>query len=89
MKEIIISQHAKDQLQDRGASTSEVERAIREGEPAPAKRGRMAFRKNFLFDSVWKEKYYKIKQVMPIVVAEDDRWVVVTVYVFYFGGDNL
>jgi len=88
MKAIIISQHAKAQLHDRGASKDEVEKAIREGEPAPAKRGRLAFRKNFPFDSVWKGKYYKIKQVMPIVVDEGERWIVVTVYVFYFGGEN-
>ncbi len=51
MKAIIISPHAKAQLQDRGASKKEVENAIWEGEPAPAKHGRMAFRKNFSFDN--------------------------------------
>lgn len=60
--------------------------AIQTGEQVPAKTGRLAFRKNFLFRSIWKGRYYEVKQVMPIVVEEEDRMVVVTVYVFYFGG---
>ncbi len=86
MKPIIFSQHALDQLRDRGATQAEVEAAIREGEEVPAKKGRRAFRKNFPFASHWKGKYYEMKQVMPIAADESDRWVVVTLYVFYFGG---
>jgi len=87
MKPIILSQHALDQLNDRGTSKEEVEKAIREGERVPAKAGRIAFRKNFLFNSSWKGKHYKLKQVMPIVVEKKEQWIVVTVYVFYFGGE--
>lgn len=85
MKVIVFSQHALDQLNDRGASQEEVKLAIRDGEEIPAKKGRKAFRKNFHFGSKWKDKHYKVKQVMPIVVEEDEEIVVVTVYVFYFG----
>ena len=35
---------------------------------------------------IWKGRYYEVKQVTPIVVEDEDRIVVVTVYVFYFGG---
>jgi hypothetical protein len=86
MKLIEFSQHALDQMSDRGVTRLEVETAIREGERSPAKIGRFAFRKNFNFQSKWKGKYYKTKQVMPIVVEESNRFVVVTVYGFYFGG---
>lgn len=86
MKHIEISQHAKDQMGDRGASKDEVNIAIRNGEQVPAKKGRIAFRKNFPFESYWKGKYYTTKQVMPIVKEEADELVVITVYVFYFGG---
>jgi hypothetical protein len=51
-----------------------------------AKRGRDAYRKNFPYHSEWKGRYYETKQVMPIVVVEGAKTVVVTVYVFYFGG---
>ncbi len=88
MKVIVFSQHALDQLVDRGASEEEIRRAIQEGEEVPAKKGRRAFRKNFVFDSRWKGKHYEMKQVMPIVVEEARETVVVTVYVFYFGGKN-
>lgn len=86
MKNIVFSQHALDQLADRGASEEEVERSIREGEEVPAKKGRRAFRKNFPFNAEWKGKHYEIKQVMPVVVEEAKEIVVVTVYAFYFGG---
>ena len=85
LKAIVFSHHAQDQLADRGATSREVELAIRDGERIPAKRGRSAFRKNFTFRRTWKGVYYEGKQVVPIVVEEMGRWVVVTVYVFYMG----
>lgn len=86
MKPVLFSQHALDQMPDRGATREEVEAAIRSGELSPSKGKRLSFRKNFPFDSEWKGKKYAIKQVMPIVFEESDKIVLVTVYVFYFGG---
>jgi len=86
MKPILFSQHALDQMPDRGATREEVEAAIRSGELSPAKGKRLSFRKNFPFNRDWKGRKYAIKQVMPVVFEESDRIVVVTVYVFYFGG---
>lgn len=85
-KPIKFSQHALENLSDRGTSRVEVENAIKTGERLPAKKGRVAFRKNFSYDGMWKGKYYQAKQVMPIVVEEADMFVVVTVYVFFIGG---
>jgi hypothetical protein len=85
-KFIEFSQHALDNMIDRGASKEEVEIAIRTGESSPAKKGRLSFRKNFSYNTIWKGKLYQVKQVMPIVVEESDRFVVVTVYVFFIGG---
>ena len=86
MKTIVLSRHALEQMPDRGTTREEVEAAIHAGERVPAKEGRLAFRKNFAFQQDWKGRYYEVKQVMPIVFEESDRMVVVTVYVFYFGG---
>jgi hypothetical protein len=86
MKAVIFSQHALDNMGNRGASADEVEQAIRLGERLPAKKGRRAFRKNFAFGAHWKGKFYEAKQVMAIVAEEPDRYVVVTVYVFFVGG---
>ena len=55
MKKIVFSQHALDQIYDRGATEKEVKLAIQTGEEAPAKKGRRAFRKNFHFGSKWKD----------------------------------
>jgi hypothetical protein len=86
MKSILFSQHALEQMPDRGATREEVESAIRTGDFAPAKSNRLSFRKNFPFNEDWKGRKYSIKQVMPIVMEESDKIIIVTVYVFYFGG---
>lgn len=88
MKPIFFSKHALENMTDRGANRDEVEQAIRLGEQVPAKQGRNAFRRNFLFENNWKGKFYQAKQVMPIVVEKPDRWIVVTVYVFFIGGSS-
>lgn len=88
MNDIVFSQHALGQLVDRGATQEEVIKAIQEGERVPAKAGRIAFRKNFPYEKKWKNKFYEIKQVMPIVADERNEFVVITVYVFYFGGEG-
>ncbi len=88
MKPIVFSQHAIDQITDRGTSEDEVKRALQEGEQIPAKKGRIAFRKNFPYNAEWKGKHYEIKQIMPVVAEEAGATVVVTVYVFYFGGES-
>ncbi|MEW6570599.1 MAG: DUF4258 domain-containing protein [Nitrospirota bacterium] len=85
-KPIKFSHHALDNMFDRGATKDEVEMTIRTGECFPAKKGRLSFRKNFVYDGIWKGKHYQIKQVIPIVAEEFDRLVVVTVYVFFIGG---
>ena len=88
MKPVVFSTHALEQMGDRGAQRSEVEIAISGGEEIPAKQGRRSFRKNFSFNATWKGRYYDVKQVVPIVAEEADTWVVITVYVFYFGGNS-
>ncbi len=88
MKRVVFSTHALEQMRDRGAEQSEVEVAINAGEEIPAKQGRRAFRKNFSFNASWKGRYYDVKQVVPIVAEEPDAWIVITVYVYYFGGTS-
>ncbi len=75
-------------MEDRGTIESEIEEAIRSGDRAEAGRGFLSFRKNFPYSSEWKGTLYATKQVRPIVAEEADRFVVVTVYVCYFGGNK-
>ena len=79
-----FSKHALVQMEERGAVRSEVVKALQEGEEIPAKAGRKCYRMNFQYNGSWMGKRYRIKQVAPVVVEEDGKFVVVTVYVFYF-----
>jgi len=81
---IEISNHARIQMVERGASESEVITAVQQGQSEPARSNRTMYRKNFPFNSEWRGRRYRIKQVTPVVAPEGDRLVVVTVYVFYF-----
>ena len=49
MKPIEFSQHALEQMAERGAAQEEVIAAIRTGETVPAKRGRRGYRRNFQY----------------------------------------
>jgi hypothetical protein len=84
MKPIRLTKHATEQAAQRGASTSEVEVAIRFGEVEPAKGNRQMARYNLEFNREWAGHYYPIKQVAPVFVDEEDEIVVITVYTFYF-----
>ena len=79
MKNIIFSNHALEQMSERGAQQHEVEMAIRTGEEFPAKKNRRSFRQNFQYDSQWGNKFYRTKQIVPIVVEEPETLVVITV----------
>lgn len=81
---IEISSHAREQMRERGVEEAEVIAAIREGEPEPARKDRIMYRKNFQFERMWRGRPYRIKQVAPVVAEEADKLVVVTVYAFYF-----
>lgn len=84
MADITFSDHAREQMAERGSNESEVRAAIEQGEREQARGDRTIYRKNFPFEGYWRDKYYRIKQVAPVVTYEGDRLVVVTVYVFYF-----
>ncbi len=83
-KPVVFTKHAREKLQDRGASEEDVREAIRIGEREPAKRGLYLYRLNLEFNREWAGQYYRVQQVAPVVAEEQDRFVVVTVYTFYF-----
>ncbi|MFH0917511.1 MAG: DUF4258 domain-containing protein [Candidatus Omnitrophota bacterium] len=83
MKHAIFSEHAIKQMAERGVSKEEVIQTIRNGERIPAKHGRIAYRHNFQYNSKWGNKFYNIKQVIPII-EEEKSIIVITVYAFYF-----
>ncbi len=76
--------HAYERMKERGATEDEVKNAIEKGEQFPAKFNRVGFRRNFSFNSEWRGKFYRIKQVEVFAVEEDTDWVVITVITRYF-----
>lgn len=84
MKRIRLTQHAREQARERGASEAEVREAIVKGSREPAQRGRELCRYNFDFGKRWQGRPYPIKQVAPVIKEEAHEIVVITVYTFYF-----
>lgn len=84
MEQIVFSDHAKVQMIERGASKEQIIEAISDGEAISVKHNRIGYRKNFQYNNKWGERFYHIKQVMPVVKKEANRVIVITVYTFYF-----
>ena len=76
--------HARERLAERGATEGEVRATVLKGKTFPAKFGRTGFRRNFRFDSLWRGKYYAIKQVEAFAVREGEDWLVITVLARYY-----
>ena len=83
-KPIVFTKHAVERMLERGASEEDVREAVRDGQREPAQRGLFQYRLNVEFKREWDGRYYGLQQVMPIVAEETERYVVVTVYTFYF-----
>jgi len=79
-----VHPHARERMQERGASENEVTKTVETGERFPAKFGRSGFRRNFVFDGVWRGKKYKTKQIEVYGVEQATDFIVITVVVKYF-----
>jgi hypothetical protein len=84
MKSIRFTKHALEQCVERGTNQTEISEAIRVGSIEPAKHDRLLYRANFQYNKHWQGKFYRIKQVAPVVKEETYEMVVITVYTFYF-----
>ena len=76
--------HARERLQERGATEEEIQTTVAQGEQFPAKFGRTGFRRNFQFDHEWRGRHYRTKQVEAYAVQEGADWLVITVITRYF-----
>ena len=76
--------HARERMEERGATEDEAAATVEYGEQFPAKYGRKGFRRNFAFDAEWRGKLYGNKQVEVYAVREGKDWVVITVIARYF-----
>jgi hypothetical protein len=76
--------HARERIEERGATEEETILTVEQGEQFPARFGRTGFRRNFSFDQIWRGRRYSTKQVEAYAVADGDEWLVITAVVKYF-----
>jgi hypothetical protein len=81
--DVRLHPHARERIAERGATDGEVVVTVRSGERFPAKYGRTGFRRNFVFESERRGRYYRTKQIEAFAVQEDG-WLVISVIVKYF-----
>ena len=82
--DIVIHPHAKERMEERGATEAEVRTTINEGEKFSVKFGRTGFKHKFTFESNRDGKFYRIKQVVVYGVQEQRDFIIITVVVGYF-----
>jgi hypothetical protein len=81
---IMIHPHARERMEERGATENEIRTTISKGEKFPAKFGRIGFRYNFPFESDRNGKFFRTKQLEVLGVDEERDFIVITVVVKYF-----
>lgn len=81
--EISIEPHTLLRAEERGASLAEIREVVESGHEEPARDGRLARAKVYLFEAERNGRYYPEKRIRVIYVAEEDRVATVTVHVYY------
>ena len=76
--------HARERMQERGATEEEIQATVAQGEQFPTRFGRTGFRRNFQFDQEWRGRHYRTKQVEVYAVQQGADWLVITVITRYF-----
>lgn len=83
-KPVVFTRHARDRCTQRGTTEADVIAAIRGGKRQPAQRGLWLYRLNLEYQREWAGVWYAVQQVAPVVEELAERYVVVTVYTYYF-----
>lgn len=81
--EIEIDPHTLERAEERGTNEKEIIDVINAGFSIPAKYGREGKAKIYDFKQKRHNKYYEQKRVEVFYVAEGNRIITVTIYVFY------
>ncbi|MEW6170723.1 MAG: hypothetical protein AB1472_04115 [Candidatus Omnitrophota bacterium] len=79
-----MSSHAKIRSVSRGASEGEIIETIKTSVWQKAELNKLSCFKDFVFENTWNNKFYKVKQIKPIFIEEENQIIVITVYVYYF-----
>lgn len=80
---VIIIEHARERMAERGVSEQEVQAVLKAGAPRDERHGRYAKERVFEFSGKWQGRRYPEKKVRVIYIEEAEIQVVITVYAFY------
>lgn len=80
---VIIIDHARRRMPERGVSEDEIREVLARGQPAEARGGRQALELIFPYNSYWRRRFHEQKKVKVVYVEEDNDQVVITVYAYY------
>ena len=81
---VVIIDHARDRMRERGASEDEVIAVLNQGEVLKSVSGRKVKEMAFPFNAQWQGRSYEQKKVRVVYTEERDDLIVITVYT-YFG----
>jgi radical SAM superfamily enzyme YgiQ (UPF0313 family) len=85
---LVIIDHARRRMPERGVSEDEVREVLARGRPAEARGGRQAVELVFPYNSFWQGRFYEQKKVKIIYVEEGADQIVIIVYAYYGGWDQ-
>ena len=83
MKPVIVTRHARQKLEERGATETVVIQTIQDAPWQPAEHGRLRSRRWYPGREMRGGRQYSGEHVEPIFIEEDESIVVVTVYVYW------
>jgi hypothetical protein len=80
---VVIIDHARRRMPERGVSEDEVREVLARGQPAEARGGRQALELVFPYNTYWQGRFHEQKRVRVIYAEEGPDQVVITVYAYY------
>jgi hypothetical protein len=80
---VVIIDHARRRMPERGVSEDEVREVLARGQPAEARGGRQALELIFPYNTYWQGRFYEQKRVRVVYAEEGPDQVVITVYAYY------
>jgi len=84
-KPIKFVPHAYFSMKKRGTTEKEITETIYNSQWKPAKHhDRWEAEREFPYNAVWNNKFYKCKKVNPVFKVEKEEILVITVYTFYY-----
>jgi hypothetical protein len=80
---VVIIDHARRRMPERGVSEDEVREVLAQGQPAEARGGRQALELVFAYNDYRQGRFYEQKKVKVVYVEEGPDQIVITIDAYY------